>query len=70
MKKTAKKSKKVKGRKETKNIALRIVGDFMKYNGICFLVLVTAYVIVYLFLLQWPDLYTDLIRNFLIDLFG
>ena len=70
MKKTAKKSKKVKGRKETKNIALRIVGDFMKYNGICFLVLVTAYVIVYLFLLQWPDLYTDLIRNILIDLFG
>lgn len=70
MKKTTKKIRHTKSRKETKNIALRIVGDFMKYNGICFLVLVVAYVIIYLFLLQWPDLYTDVISKILINLFG
>ena len=70
MKKTTDKIKKVKKRKETKNIALRIVSDFMKYNGICLLVLVVAYVIIYLFLLQWPDLYTDVISKILIDIFG
>lgn len=70
MKKTTDKIKKVKKRKETKNIALRIVSDFMKYNGICLLVLVVAYVIIYLFLLQWPDLYTDIISKILIDIFG
>lgn len=51
-------------------MALRITGDFLRFNGICFLVLVVAYVIVYLFLLQWPDLYTDVISNVLIELFG
>lgn len=70
MKRTTKKPRRTKKRKETKNIALRIAGDFMKYNGICFLVLVVAYVIVYLFLLQWPDLYTDVISRILINLFG
>ena len=47
-----------------------MIGDFLRFNGICFLVLVVAYVIVYLFLLQWPDLYTDVISEVLIDLFG
>lgn len=70
MKKTVKKTHKSKKRKETKNIALRIIGDFMKYNGICLLVLVVAYIIVYLFLLQWPDLYTDVISKILIDTLG
>ena len=70
MKKIAKKTSKTKKRKETKNMALRITGDFLRFNGICFLVLVVAYVIVYLFLLQWPDLYTDVISNVLIELFG
>lgn len=70
MKKITKKPSKPKKRKETKNMALRMVGDFLKYNGICLLVLVVAYVIVYLFLLQWPDLYTDIIGPTLIDLFG
>ena len=67
MKKTANKTKK---RKQTKNMALRITGDFLRFNGICFLLLVVAYVIVYLFLLQWPDLYTDVISKVLINLFG
>ena len=70
MKKITKKPSKPKRRKETKNMALRMVGDFLKYNGICLLVLVVAYVIVYLFLLQWPDLYTDIIGPTLINLFG
>lgn len=70
MKKITKKPSKPKRRKETKNMALRMVGDFLKYNGICLLVLVVVYVIVYLFLLQWPDLYTDIIGPTLIDLFG
>ena len=70
MKKTVKKTKKTRKRKETKNIALRIIGDFMRYNGICLLVLIVAYIIVYLFLLQWPGLYTDIISKFLINLFG
>lgn len=64
MKKTTKK------KKQTKNIALRITGDFLKYNGICLLVLVVAYVICYLFLLQWPGLYTDVIKGWIIDIFG
>lgn len=51
-------------------MTLRIVGDFMKYNGICFLVIVVAYVICYLFLLQWPDLYTDVIGPTIIRYFG
>ena len=67
MKKTAKRTKK---RKQTKNMALRITGDFLRFNGICFLLLVVAYVIVYLFLLQRPDLYTDIIGPGLVRLFG
>ena len=70
MKKTTEIKRKQKKKRQTKNIALRIAGDFLKYNGICFLVLVVAYVICYLFLLQWPDLYTDVIKGLLIDIFG
>lgn len=70
MKKTTDKIRKPKKRKQTKNIALRMIGDFLRFNGICLLVLVVAYIIVYLFLLQWPDLYTDVISKILIDAFG
>ena len=70
MKKTTEIKRKQKKKRQTKNIALRIAGDFLRYNGICFLVLVVAYVICYLFLLQWPELYTDVIKGLLIDLFG
>ena len=70
MKKTTEIKRKQNKKKQTKNIAMRIAGDFLKYNGICFLVLVVAYVICYLFLLQWPDLYTDVIKGLLIDIFG
>ena len=51
-------------------MTLRIAGDFMKYNGICLLLLVVAYIICYLFLLQWPDLYTDIIGPGIIRYFG
>ena len=70
LKKTTEIKRKQKKKRQTKNIALRIAGDFLKYNGICFLVLVVAYVICYLFLLQWPDLYTDVIKGMLINIFG
>ena len=70
MKKTTEKPKKTKKRKQTKNMTLRIAGDFMKYNGICLLLLVVAYIICYLFLLQWPDLYTDIIGPGIIRYFG
>lgn len=70
MKKTVKKKNAVKKKKQAKNIALRITADFLKCNGICLLVLVVAYIIIYLFLLQWPQLYTDVIRNILINFFG
>ncbi len=70
MKKTTNIKKKQKKKKQTKNIALRITSDFLKYNGICLLVLLVAYVICYLFLLQWPGLYTDVIKGLLIDVFG
>ena len=70
MKKTTEKPKKIKKRKQTKNMTLRIAGDFMKYNGICLLLLVVAYIICYLFLLQWPDLYTDIIGPGIIRYFG
>lgn len=70
LKKITETKRKPKKRKQTKNIALRIIGDFLKYNGICLLVLVVAYIIIYLFLLQWPDLYTDVIRDLLINYFG
>lgn len=70
MKKTVKKKNAVKKKKQAKNIALRITADFLKCNGICLLVLVVAYIIIYLFLLQWPQLYTDVIRSILINFFG
>ena len=70
MKKTTEIKHKPKKKKQTKSMALRMIGDFLKYNGICLLALVVAYVICYLFLLQWPDLYTDVIKGLLIDIFG
>ena len=70
MKNTLERKRKPKKRKQSKNIALRMVGDFLRFNGICLMVLVVAYIIMYLFLLQWPDLYTEVISKFLIDTFG
>lgn len=70
MKKEAKKPGKTKKKKQTKNIALRIIGDFLKYNGICLLALIAVYIIIYLFLLLEPDHYIDWIKPILISLFG
>lgn len=70
MKKLTKRKTKPKKRKQTKNMVLRMMGDFLKFNGICLMAIVIAYIIVYLFLLQWPDLYTDVISPLLIDTFG
>lgn len=70
MKKTADQKRKQKKRKQTKNIALRIMGDFIRFNGICFMIVVAIYLIIYLFLLLEPDLYITDIKPMLISLFG
>ncbi len=70
MKKTTEIKKKHKKRKQSKNIALRITGDFLRFNGICLMILIAIYLIIYLFLLLEPDLYINVIKPFLIDLFG
>ena len=70
MKKTTERKSKVKKRKQTKNIALKIAGNFLKFNGVCLMIIVAIYLIVYLFLLLEPDLYINTIKPMLIELFG
>lgn len=74
MKKKAenKKNKRNKKRrsKQTKNIALRIIGDFLRWNSICLLGIVIGYVIVFLFILQEPEIYQGLLRPILLRFFG
>lgn len=65
-----KKIAKAKKKKQTKNIALRIIGDFLEFNGVSLLTLIAIYIMVYLFLLLEPDLYIDVIKPLLISLFG
>lgn len=65
-----KKIAKTKKKKQTKNIALRIIGDFLEFNGVSLLTLIAIYIMVYLFLLLEPDLYIDVIKPLLISLFG
>ena len=57
-------------KKQNKNIARRIIFDFLEFNGVSLLTLVAIYLIVYLFLLLEPDLYIDVIKPLLISLFG
>ena len=66
MKKIFKRRKK----RQNKNIARRIILDFLEFNGVSLLTLVAIYLIVYLFLLLEPDLYIDVIKPLLISLFG
>ncbi len=72
MKKKTKKENKKKNRKpkQTKSIALRIINDFLRWNGICLLGIIIAYVIVFLFILQQPEIYTEMLAPILRDLFG
>ena len=51
-------------------MTLRIMGDFIRFNGICFMIVVAIYLIIYLFLLLEPDLYITVIKPMLISLFG
>ena len=57
-------------KRQNKNIARRIILDFLEFNGVSLLTLVAIYLIVYLFLLLEPDLYIDVIKPLLISLFG
>ena len=61
---------KTKKKKQTKNITLRIMSDFLRFNGICLIILIAIYLIIYLFLLLEPDLYINVIKPLLIDFFG
>ncbi len=68
----AKKIKYAKKRKpkQTKSIALRIIGDFLRWNSICLLGIIIGYVIVYLFILQEPEIYNGILKPLLLDIFG
>lgn len=56
--------------KQTKNIALRIIGDFLRWNSICLLGIVIGYVIVFLFILQEPEIYNGILKPLLLNIFG
>lgn len=51
-------------------MAGRIISDFIRWNSICLLGIIIAYVIVFLFILQQPEIYNDFLSPILIDLFG
>ncbi|MDD6011890.1 MAG: HAMP domain-containing sensor histidine kinase [Oscillospiraceae bacterium] len=75
MKKTTKKqsSKKAKVRnkkRQTKNIALRITADFLRYNLICLVVIVLGYIILYQYALNSSDAFREKISYQLIAVFG
>lgn len=70
MKRKTKNSKKRKNQKQTKSIARRIISDFLRWNSICFLGIVIAYVIVFLFILQQPEIYTEFLSPLIKSLFG
>ena len=46
------------------------MSDFLRFNGICLIILIAIYLIIYLFLLLEPDLYINVIKPLLIDFFG
>lgn len=56
--------------KQTKSIAKRIIKDFLRWNGICLLGIIIAYVIVFLFILQQPEIYNDFLSPILHEFFG
>lgn len=56
--------------RQTKSIALRIIGDFLRWNSICLLGIIIGYVIVYLFILQEPEIYNGILKPLLLDVFG
>ncbi len=64
------KAKKVHKAKQTKSIALRIIGDFLRWNSICLLGIIICYVIVFLFILQEPQIYSELIGPIIEEFFG
>lgn len=69
MKRKANSTKKRKT-KQTKSIAKRIIKDFLRWNGICLLGIIIAYVIVFLFILQQPEIYNDFLSPILHEFFG
>ncbi len=68
--KYSKKQKNKKRQRQTKNIALRIIGDFLRWNSICLLGIVIGYVIVFLFILQEPEIYQGILKPMLLSIFG
>lgn len=70
MKRKAKSRKERKKPRKTNSMAGRIISDFIRWNSICLLGIIIAYVIVFLFILQQPEIYNDFLSPILIDLFG
>lgn len=68
--KSKRKNKSKRKPKQTKNIALRIISDFLRWNSICLLGIIIAYVIVFLFILQQPEIYTEFLSPLIKDFFG
>lgn len=69
MKRKADSTKKRK-QKQNKSIARRIIKDFLRWNSICLLGIIIAYVIVFLFILQQPEIYNDSLSPILHEFFG
>lgn len=69
MKKTAK-NKEKKAAKQDKNIVKTIIENFLKWNFLCLSVICVCYVIVYLFILQDPDIYHIYFEGIIISLLG
>lgn len=70
MKRKAKSRKERKKPRKTNSMAGRIISDFIRWNSICLLGIIIAYVIVFLFILQQPEIYNDFLSPILIDIFG
>lgn len=69
-KQSAKKTKVRNKKRQTKNIALRITVDFLRYNLICLVVIVLGYIILYQYALNSSDAFREKISYQLIAVFG
>ncbi len=59
-----------KNKKEPRNIASSVILNYLKWNSLCLIVICVCYIIIYLFILQTPDIYHDFLQNILIKLFS
>ena len=55
---------------QTKTIAGQIILNYLKWNALCLLAILVCYIIVYLFILQVPDVYYTYIQKYLVAFLG